>query len=366
MFKRFTCFVIFFFLLFEAQSQLSMSVHEPPSGLVQKNQLWNITLIWSSHTTINVRISLSLLDAKENQPVMRAITRTFLLVNGINQLKASDVEPVDYNYLSPAFDLSSMPQSLLPVGSYRACYTVYSDDKNSDGGLLSENCFNFQVDPLSPPQLNLPADSSTLETPYPQFNWLPPTPIILFNDLNYDLLVTEVQQGQTASEAIQENLPIYSAFRITSPFNNYPSSNKSLDTGRLYAWKIIAKNGDALIAQSEVWTFRIASKDSVLVTPPVTGTYLELKNEGSPVNAALITGRMLGVKFYSYDSTHDGTIRFTDSKGKVAKEIKRTIQYGNNFLVIDLGNSFTPDEIYSIQIEDLQHSLYKGSFRISK
>ncbi|MBS1973606.1 MAG: hypothetical protein JST13_04595 [Bacteroidetes bacterium] len=365
MLKRFMCFAIFFFLLSEVQSQLSMSVHEPPSGLVQKNQLWNITLIWSSNTSINVKISLSLLDVKENQPVLRAMTRTFLLVNGINQLKASDVEPVDYNYLSPAFDLNSMPQSLLPVGSYRACYTVYSDDKISEGALLSEDCFNFQVDPLSPPQLSLPADSSSLETPYPQFNWLPPAPIILFNDLNYDLLVTEVQEGQTAPEAIQENLPIYSAFRISAPFNNYASSNKSLDTGKLYAWRIIAKNGDAFIAQSEVWTFRIASKDSVRVSP-IIGTYLELKNDGVPVNTDVITGKILGFKFYSYDSSHNGIIRFTDSKGKLTKEIKRVIQYGNNFLVIDLGNSFKPDETYSIQIEDLQHSLYKGAFRISK
>jgi hypothetical protein len=365
MYKRFSCLAIFVFSLFAAQSQLSVSLHEPPSGVVQKSQLWNLTLIWSGNTSTNVTIGLSLFDTKENQPVMTAFTRSVSLVNGVKQLRSSDVEPVQYNYLSPAFDVSNMPEAFLPVGSYRACYTIYAGQRNTDAVVLSEDCLNFEVDPLSPPQLNLPADSAMVETPYPQFNWLPPTPVILFSDLNYDLLVTEVQQGQTAMEAIQENLPVYSAFHLTSIVNNYPASNESLDTGKVYAWRIIAKNGEAFSTQSEVWTFSIASKKPEQVTS-INGTYLELKNDNSYVNTAIITGKVLGVKFYSYDKTHDGVIRFSDTNGQLVKQVTRLIQYGNNFLLFDLDHSFSQDEMYSIQIPDLQDLLYKGSFRISK
>lgn len=365
MYKRFSCLAIFVFSLLAARSQLSVSLHEPPSGVVQKSQLWNITLIWSGNTSTNVTIGLSLFDTKENQPVMTAFTRPVSLVNGVRQLRASDVEPVEYNYLSPAFDISRMSDAFLPVGGYRACYTLYTGERNTEAIVLSEDCFNFEVDPLSPPQLNFPADSAIVETSYPQFNWLPPTPVILFSDLNYDLLVTEVQQGQTAMEAIQENLPVYSAFHLTSIVNNYPASDKSLDTGKVYAWRIIAKNGEAFSAQSEVWTFSIASKNTEQ-RAPVNGTYLELKNDNSYVNTAIITGKVLGVKFYSYDKTHDGVISFSDNKGQLVKQVTRMIQYGNNFLVFELDHSFTQDEMYSIQIRDLQNSLYKGSFIISK
>lgn len=365
MYKRSFCFLIFVFSLFAAHSQLSVSLQEPPSGVVQKSQLWNITLIWSARTSTDVTIGLSLFDNNENQPVMTAFTRPVTLVNGVRQLRASDVGPVEYNYFSPAFDNSKMGNAFLPIGSYRACYTIYSGERNTKATILYEDCFNFEVDPLSPPQLNFPADSAIVETPYPQFTWLPPTPVILFTDLNYDLLVTEVQKGQTAMEAIQANLPVYSALHLTSLVNNYPASNKSLDTGKVYAWRVMAKNGESLSAQSEVWTFSIASNKSESVIP-VNGTYLELKNDNSYMNTAVVTGKVLGVKFYSYDKTHEAVIRFSNAKGQIIKQVKRVIQYGNNFLVFELDHSFTPDEIYQIQIPDLQNLLFRGSFRISK
>jgi hypothetical protein len=283
----------------------------------------------------------------------------------MRQLKASDVEPVEYNYLSPTFDINKMSDALLPVGNYRACYTIYAGERDAKATVLSEDCFNFEVDPLSPPQLSFPADSAMVETPYPQFKWLPPTPAILFTDLNYDLLVTEVLAGQTAMEAIQENLPVYSALHLTSIDDSYPASNKSLDTGKVYAWRVIAKNGEAFSAQSEVWTFSIASKRSEQIRM-VDGTYLELKNDNGYMNTATIIGNLLGVKFYSYDRTHEATIRFLDGKGQIMKEITKTIQYGNNFLVFDLDRSFSMGETYLIQIPDLQNLLYKGSFRILK
>jgi hypothetical protein len=365
MYKRFFCFLIFVFSLFVAQSQLSVSLHQPPSGVVQKSQLWNITLIWSAQTSTDVTIGLSLFDNNENQPVMTAFTRPVTLVNGVRQLRASDVAPVEYNYFSAAFDNSKMFDAFLPVGNYRACYTIYSGERNTKAAILSEDCFNFDVDPLSPPQLNFPADSAIVETPYPQFKWLPPTPVILFTDLNYDLLVTEVQQGQTAMEAIQANLPIYSAHHLTSLVNNYPASNKSLDTGKIYAWRIMAKNGQSLSAQSEVWTFRIASNKPESVTP-VNGTYVELKNDNTYMNTAVIAGKSLGVKFYSYDKTHEAVVRFLNSKGQIIKQVKRVIQYGNNFLVFELDHSFIVGEMCLIQIPDLQNLLFRGSFRISK
>jgi hypothetical protein len=365
MYKRFSCFLFFVCYFFAGHSQLSVSLHQPPSGIVQNSQLWNITLIWSASTSTDVTIGLSLFDNNENEPVMTAFTRPVTLVNGVRQLRASDVGPVEYTYFSPAFDNSKMADAFLPVGNYRACYTIYSGQRNTKATILSEDCFNFDVDPLSPPQLNFPSDSAIVETSYPQFTWLPPTPVILFADLNYDLLVTEVQKGQTAMEAIQANLPIYSAFHLTSLVNNYPASNKSLDTGKVYAWRVIAKNGETLSAQSEVWTFTIASKKPETITP-VVGTYLELKNDNTYMNSAVTTGNTLGVKFYSYDKTHEGIIRFTNAKGQIIKQVKRVIEYGNNFLVFKLDHSFTPGENYLIQIPDLQNLLFTGSFRISK
>lgn len=365
MYKRLSCFSIFIFSLFAAHAQLSVSLHEPPAGVVHKSQLWNITLIWSAHTPTDVTIGLSLFDNNEDQPIMTAFTGPVALINGVRQLRASDVGPVEYNYFSPAFDNSRMSDAFLPVGSYRACYTIYSGERNTKATVLSEDCFNFEVDPLSPPELNFPADSAIVETPYPQFKWLPPTPVMLFTNLNYDIVVTEVQNGQTAMEAIQENLPIYSARHLTSLVNNYPPSNKSFDTGKVYAWRVMAKNGESLSAQSEVWTFSIRSNKPESVTP-VNVTYLELKNDNTYMSTAVISGKVIGVKFYSYDKPHEAVVRISNSKGQIIKQVKREIQYGNNFLVFELDRSFILDDTYLIQIPDLQNLIFRGSFRISK
>ena len=364
MYKRLSSFVIAFILLGVAHAQLSVSLHEPPTGIVQKSQLWNFTMIYSGSLPINVVIGLSLFDTKDNQPVMTGVTRSLILSKGVRQLRASDVAPVDYNYFSSAFDISRLPDGLLPIGNYRACYTVYTGNKNAEN-VLSEDCINIEIQPLSPPQLNMPADSAQVETPYPQFNWLPPTPVSLFSDLNYDLLVTEILPGQTAESSIEENLPIYNVNHLNTLVNNYPASNKSLDTGKIFAWKIVAKNGNMFAAQSEVWTFSITPKKTGPLVP-ANGTYFELKTDNSYTSTGVIPDNILGIKYYSYDKTHDAEIRFLNQNGELIKKITRTIQYGNNFMVFNLDHSFSKETTYFIEITDLQMSRYKTSFRISK
>ena len=232
MFKRLLYVTLFILFVVAGKAQVSISVQEPPAGIVQKNQLWNLALIYSGNNTVNVVVGLTLVNISDNQPVLTAFTRTLMLRKGVTQLKAADVGPVDYQYVSPAF--SRLTDALLPIGSYQACYTVYMiglEDKQ----VLTENCINIDVQPLSPPQLTIPADSASIQHPWPQFSWLPPAPLTLFNDLNYDLLVTEVRADQTPGAAIQENIPVYNARRILTMVSNYPSSARSLDTGKVYA-----------------------------------------------------------------------------------------------------------------------------------
>ena len=200
MYKRLTSLTLLILMFVMSKAQLSLSVQEPPTGIVQKNQLWNLSLIYSGSNTISVTISITLLNMSDNQPVMTAFSRPITLSKGVKQLKAMDVSPVDYAYVSPAF--SRLTDAFIPVGSYRACYTIYNSDRDAKT-IMIEDCINLDVQPLSPPQLTMPADSASIQNPYPQFSWLPPAPPTLFSDLNYDLLVTEVREDQTPGAAIQ-------------------------------------------------------------------------------------------------------------------------------------------------------------------
>jgi hypothetical protein len=348
-------------LAIAGNAQISISVQEPPAGIVQKRQLWNLALI-NSGSPIDVVVGLTLIDLSDNQPALTAFTRFITLNKGVRQLKISDIEPIDYQYVSPAF--SRLSDALLPIGNYQACYTVYVNGKE-EKFVLAENCIMLDIQPLSPPQLTMPVDSATIQNPWPQFSWLPPAPVTLFNDLNYDLIVTEVRPDQSAAAAIQENLPVYNLRRLSTMVNNYPSSNKTLDTGKVYAWRVIAKNGETFAAQSEVWTFKVTKEATKAITP-ANGVYLDLKSSGAYTGTAVVGDGVLGIRYYSYDKSREAVIKFLNEKGEVVKEIKRTVSYGNNFLVFKLDHSFKTENTYSIELTDLNMTRYRASFRMSK
>ncbi len=346
------------------QAQVTLALQVPPTGVMLKSQLWNMALMNTGNSTINVSVELTLLSTKDNQPVMRAVSRTLQLNKGTNQINGKDVAPVVYDYLSPLFNIDRDPNGFLPVGSYKACYTVLQLS-HGDAPLI-EDCLPVEVQPVSPPQLNTPADTSTLETAYPQFSWLPPLPLNLFSDLTYDMLVVEVLPGQGSYEAIQQNIPVYNISRCKDQAHLYPASNTPLDTGRVYAWRVIAKNEDEFIAQSEVWTFRLASRRPAIIIP-LNGSYIPLRTDNEPaVGAETITGNILGIKYYSFDKDHEAICNFLNSEGRIVRSVRQRIVYGNNFIGFTLDGSFQKGKIYKVEIVDLHNIRHTTSFTIKK
>lgn len=233
-------------------SQVNLNTQLPTSGLIQKEQLWNLVLINNSTDILDIALQLNLQDAVTGQVLLSATTGNVLLGKGVKVIKASDLQPIAYSFNQPDFT-----RSFLPLGSYVASYQVILADGRKTG-ILAEERIRIQIDPLSPPQLSSPANQSSLETPYPQFSWIPPTPFDMFNSLNYDFMITEVSNGQTPVESILYNTPVYSKTNLTHPFESYTSSFSKLDTGKLYAWQVIARNGLSYAAKTEVWAFKIA------------------------------------------------------------------------------------------------------------
>jgi hypothetical protein len=344
------------------RAQVSLAVQVPPTGVLQKSQLWNLVLVSTADQPVTAYVKLTLLSTKDNTPLMTAITKDFLLTKGAKQLSNNEVSPVQYNYFSAAFNADRNPNGLLPVGNYLACYTVLK----SDGELsieMAEECIPVEVEPLSPPLLNTPFDRDTVANGYPQFTWLPPTPLGLFNDLSYDMLITEVMANQSATESIQQNIPVYSAGNLRTLVNLYPASNKALDTAKWYAWRVIAKNNNQLVAQSEVWVFRVAS-----LQPPavdlLSKNYLLLQRQEEAGGVSQIKGDSLGIKYYSFEKQRQALVRITKADGTVIKEVNQQVGYGDNFFRYPLGNAFEKGQMYRIEITDSDRKRYTASFSI--
>lgn len=337
-----------------AEAQVTVNVQLPGGGMVQKDQLWNLVVVNNNNTTIEVVVSLDIQDAVTGQTVLSAVGRGFMLGKGVKVINIRDVQPVQYNYIA-----TELNGTYIPLGNYIACYRVSKKDIRPE--TAADECVRLNIVPLSPPLLNTPADRSVSETSYPQFSWSPPAPMDMFSNLNYDLVVAEIQDGQSAAEAVLYNTPVYTTTNVKTAFASYPSGFSKLKSGQQYAWQVTARNGLNYSAQTEVWSFAVKQQDSVKADAS-SSEYVLLGNGQSGIS--YITGNVLKLKFYSFEKKYKGVLRITDDKGKLITLTKEEIVYGDNFITLKLNNKFEKEIIYKIQITDTQKGMYSSRFII--
>lgn len=350
------------------QSQVIVQPQLPPSGLTIKPQLWNLSLI-NSGSTINVQIEITLTDIASNQLVLTGTTKVFPLSPGAKQILASDVQPVTYIPGSAAFAIDPGPDGFLPVGIFNICFTVtklHGDAVEKIG----QECMTVEVEPLSPPQLVIPANQETIELTRPLFTWLPPSPLHLFNNLRYDWLLVEVTPLQSPADALQQNIPVLTQQNIALTNFQYPLSMQELDTAKRYAWRITAKNGVLPIANSETWVFTIKKPEAATTLPEGDGYFAKLRpNE----DAAYVICQ--GILRYEYlNEINDTTVRvhiidITDPAQKplALDQSSQKVRFGQNFLQLDLRNSALTDKhLYRFQLTNAKEEKWLLKFEYRK
>ena len=352
-----TLWLICTLLSLRVGAQVSMTVQLPPAGVMLKAQLWNIVLVSASGRQERVKITLRLLDAQTRQPILTGITRTIILSKGAKQLQLADVMPVQYEYMSAAVDPAA--NGLLPAGAYIACYSLIVEG-DKIGNQPGEDCVPFAIEPVSPPLLNTPANQSILDAKLPQFTWLPPAPVSLFNDLNYEMILVELHTGQSPQEAIQQNIPVYRAPRLRNIFASYPSGAAALDTTKQYAWTVIARNGALFAAQTEVWTFRIKAVNAA--THANNSAYIQLKKE---LDGAMISCSELqcGYNNMTSDTTASYEIIALDHGNKAVYTDIIAIKRGENHNDIPLKRKGMDDgKSYLFRLKNSRNELWQLKF----
>jgi hypothetical protein len=351
--------IIIVLVAISTRAQLSMTLQVPPSGILLKDQLWTM-LLGNTGSSATVALSMTLTDANTGDQIMNATTEPFALNHGTLQIQGSDLS-IAYSYSSPLV-VDHDAHGFLPLGNFQACYNIalYGHIGNTP-----EECINIVVEPISPPLLNLPADGSTTENAYPQFNWLPPSPLEMFSYLTYDLILVEVQNGQLPTEAIQQNMPVFMSNYNENIFSNYPSSYAALDTSKLYAWQVVAKNSGQFAAQSEIWTFKVKA-DSTANHIIDKDAYIKLQRT---LNASVSTVK--GILKFHYDNISDDSlitykITSTDENdlGMAVKEGNLAIGFGENYLTISLegDNRLVKDKYYLLEITNSRNERFAIKF----
>lgn len=335
--------------------QLGLNVQLPAGGLVPKDQMWNLILI-NSGDLHSVSIRLSLRDEISGQVLLSANSSQISIEKGVKSVTYRDIQPIDYYYNSPEFE-----KSYLPMGTYIACYQLYENLPGHQLPLVEE-CTRINISPLSPPILNSPANNSELENSYPFFTWMPPSPFDMFSNLSYDFIITEILPGQSAIEAIQYNTPIYSRNGIINPNESYSSSYARLDTGKTYAWQVIARNGTNYTAKTEVWTFSL--KQEKKKENPIYNNYILLDDKVQG-NYVVVTDSIL-IKFYSYHAGYDTQVKLIAADGKEMKSYKVHVVPGDNYWAFNLKSGLRSKERFILVLTDAENKSHKLNFSINK
>lgn len=333
-------------LLQITSAQVSLQPNVPAVGLIQKAQLWNILVINSSVTSYDCKLNLVLTDRNTGQEILTASTAQFNISSGAKQLNVNALEPIQYNYLTTGIDTKL--QGLLPAGNYTACYTISVLIEKS----IVDECIQFDAEPLSPPMLMFPADSTETEINPAQFTWTPPTPAGMFDRLHYEVIITPINEGQKADEAMQQNLPFYTDNNAFTNSLNYPTSAPAFEKDKWYAWQVIAKDDRNYAGKSETWVFKVNQGYMTEIVEETPFSKLRINNS----DLAIAPNGILKIAYYNELKETEAKISIQDlSSGKSNSKVSffnaKLIQ-GDNFIQYDLKKIMRPVEgkIYKAEL----------------
>lgn len=322
--------------------QVSISAQVPPYGIVHKDQFWNLVVVSGQSNAMSIQVQLDVVNKVTNQPVFSATSKAFSISKGSNRVQIADASPLVYTYYATGGNFQA--DGLLPVGEYTACYTLI--DTRLKEAAVAQDCVPIQVQLLSPPLLNNPADKSILSEPVSLFSWIPPAPASMLNNPSYDLTMVEVGQGQSQLSAIQQNIPVLSAKNLQNNFYTYTLSTPTLDTSKTYAWYVTVNNNGLPIGQSDIWTFSYKKSFSTNVTE--TDAFYTLKPAAEAAYAAFSNSLKIIYQNDAGDSSaHYFITDLTEMKMGVIAEGDTKLSPGQNFIAMPL-NKFHEDRLYLI------------------
>ncbi|HEU4470106.1 MAG TPA: hypothetical protein VFR58_03405 [Flavisolibacter sp.] len=363
--KRFVFLLFALCGLMGARSQLVVVFQTPPAGFSYKPQLWNMMLTNTGSTTLNLHIEVTLNALPSGQQVLSGVTRVISLPPGTMQLDASQLMPIQYNVLSGSYPVDASAVGLLPIGSFEACYHFFRHvSDNIDE--IAEQCQEIIIEPLSPPQLIYPYDQTGIEELHPQFQWLPPVPVQLFNNLRYDLLLVEINPNQSAADAIQQNLPVYQGVNLGINSMLYPLSAPSLQYGKQYAWRVVAKSGDAAVGSSETWQFSLKQFGSVQATGS-RQPYVLLKKDPETAYAIFVNELRFSYHNESGDTTWQVSVSDLSKNDGVVRTLSLDslpLLLGQNLVRYEAGGDsyFIHRHLYQLELTNSRNEKWRLRF----
>jgi hypothetical protein len=255
---------------------------------------------------------------------------------------------------------------ILPYNNYTVCVEVH---EQGTGKLLGRACKDFNLI-LTPPQLVSPFNEEHVLPGQPVFSWLrPQNSQGESKGIDYTIIISEVQAGQSGTEAINSNPNLIQQSNLRSESYLYPTSAKELVPGQLYAWQVTAFSGKQLIGKTEVWTFTpdsFAKKAKVLKQP--SGSFTDLKRQLDAGFIPITNG--VRFKVTNSDNIEPTQLTFYDESHHniTPPQLQFKGVYSASRYEIDLFpfKQFKNDHIYYLEYQSRRGEILKMGFKYSR
>jgi hypothetical protein len=255
--------------LLSAQSSVTVILRQPPPNQLKVADLWEITLINTGRTTLNVYLKGTVTEEKDGL-IATATSSPFSLPPGTKLFTAKNINqlsPVNTSFKNSKYEDILNAIGSAPSGTYDICIDVRA--AGLDAGILASNCVNSHtVASTSQPLLLSPQDAADVEDTRPMFTWAMPTPVQARASVTYALRIVQLLGKQSPTAAIQANPAWVELNNVTSTTIQFPPGARGLIAGNIYAWKVSAFMRGALLGESEVWRFKYAPSALTVEAPP--------------------------------------------------------------------------------------------------
>jgi hypothetical protein len=220
-------------LVVNIQAQVFVKLVQPPPNQLRATDIWNVTLINSGKSTLQVTLFGTLQEAGEGIMV-EGNSKLISLLPGAKKITSDDVKTGNINFKSGKWREAFTRTGNAPSGDYTICMHV----KNQSGEEIGSDCIEQKVEISGAPQLLNPVngDSINSET-LPIFTWLAPVPLPS-NPIKYKIKIVEILGNQSVQAAIQSNNAWFEKNDITITMFTYPVSAGKIIKNKKYAWTI--------------------------------------------------------------------------------------------------------------------------------
>ena len=309
--------------------------------------LFQVRIAGSASDRFMARLQITVTVPREGK-VVTIKTKPFEVRPGVNPLPAGLISGAGINFGNGKIATICRQSGYFTEGDYEYCFELLGET-NHAGESLGTQCFDYYLQPFSPLLLTSPADEDNICDKRPSFYWQPLLPAI--PGLQYRLLLVELKPGQAKTEALRYNFPVINQQYMNLPMLFFPPSAKALEEGREYVWQVTAYKEQLLLANSEIWTFKVNCTDSSKPFVPESFRNIEDLVKG---NFYVARGRLLFAVHNIYDKANlQYNITCITKPEQVVKKLPTIkLERGNNQVTIDLtdNKSFTDGYYYHLSV----------------